>query len=177
MRRRGFISMARNEQFDSTCIVSTGGTFEKVYNTVTERMELAAGQTVVPEILSAANVEDVSVRTIIGKDSLDIGSSDRLELTRFLSRGEFKRYVVVHGTSRLVETARFLVEERIDVAVVCTGAMKPYRYSHIEASFNLGFALGVCRLMKRGVVIAMNGRVFDPYLCSKDEVLGRFVPS
>lgn len=155
------------------CIVSTGGTFEKSYDTLSENM-IISNESVIPEILTDSNVKYLEVRYPIGKDSLDINDKDRKSLLINLQKWGFERYVIVHGTSKIVETAKYLERESKGLVVVVTGAMKPYHYCATEASFNLGCAIGYCNVLKKGVWIAMNGRLFSPNNCVKDIKTGTF---
>lgn len=163
----------RKEYIERICIVSTGGTFEKSYDILSENMVISS-DSVVPDILNYSNVEYPEVRYLIGKDSLDINDEDRRELCTYLEEWGFSRYVIVHGTSRIVETAKYLDQENKGRVIVVTGALKPYRYCGIEASFNLGCAIGYCNAVNKGVWIAMNGRLFRPYNCVKNRKNGVF---
>lgn len=158
-KRKGYI--------ERICIVSTGGTFEKSYDVLSENMVISS-DSVVPDILNYSNVKYPEVRCLIGKDSLDVNDNDRRELLTHLEKWGFDRYVIVHGTSRIVETAKYLARESKGRVIVVTGAMKPYRYCGIEASFNLGCAIGYCNALNEGVWVAMNGHLFNPDNCVKN---------
>jgi L-asparaginase len=40
--------------------------------------------------------------------------------------------------------------------------MEPARFKYSDAPFNIGGAVAAVQILKPGVYIAMNGRIFDP---------------
>lgn len=155
-------------------IVCTGGTFDKVYDPIQER--LTVGTPPASErILKFANASAASLVTVAGKDSLDLTAEDITEIYSAVSGAREMSVVVVHGTSRLVENARNcpIVAGK---TVVFTGAMVPASVEPSEASFNLGFAVAAARLLDPGVWVAMNGLVFVPSQVIKNREKGCFEP-
>ncbi|MBK1649615.1 asparaginase domain-containing protein [Rhabdochromatium marinum] len=167
------MSTKKHGVIENICVISTGGTFEKSYDPLLEGFVISP-ESAVPKILSHSNVFHLDFRSSIGKDSLDMSEEDREELLRNLDEWGFKRYVIVHGTSRIVETARFLSRYDTGKVIIVTGAMKPYRYCATEAAFNLGCAVGYCSSMKEGIWITMNGKLFTPDNCLKNPETGIF---
>ena len=156
-------------------IVSTGGTFEKIYNPPTESMTLSA-PSCIPDILAAAGVERAAFHSLMQIDSQDMTDADRRRVLAYVAALEGERFVVVHGTSTMVETARLFAAELAGKGVyVFTGAMVPFSHSPIEASFNLGGALALARSAAPGIYIHMHGQVFDPAHTAKDVARARFV--
>ena len=87
----------------------------------------------------------------------------------------YGRYVVVHGTSTMLETARKFQQLGLDGVYVFTGAMVPFCYKQTEASFNLGGAIALARTLPKGIYVHMHGRIFDPAASRKDVAAARFV--
>ena len=158
-------------------IVSTGGTFDKVYDPVSERMRLGRGSCV-PTILARSGVTRVPVDAPLSIDSLEMTREMRVALlahVRDLSRDRPARVVIVHGSGSIVETARFFLESGVPGTIVFTGAMKPFSCDAVEASFNLGGAVALAATLGPGVSIFMHGELFDPRRARKDQAIARLV--
>lgn len=152
--------------------LATGGTFDKVYYDALSDYRIGDPQ--VPAILKQAAVSvDYQVEAIIGKDSLDIDDVDRTALRTRIANDANTHFVVIHGTDTMAETARFLqaIEEK---TIVLTGAMQPARFKNSDAEFNIGFALAAVQLLKSGVYIAMNGKIFTADKVHKNRNKGCF---
>ena len=104
---------------------------------------------------------DVTVRTLMMVDSLDMTDADRQLIARSCRDVPESRIVITHGTDTMVATARVLADEAAEKTIVLTGAMIPIAFGSSDGLFNLGGALTVVQVMPPGVYIAMNGRVFD----------------
>ena len=140
-------------------VVVTGGTFDKEYDEL--RGTLFFQDTHVTEMLrlGRCNVE-VSVRTLMMIDSLDMTEEDRATIVDHCRRCEEDRIVITHGTDTMVETAHALAAAMSDKTVVLTGAMIPYAFGSSDGLFNLGSALSFVQVLPAGVYVAMNGRIF-----------------
>lgn len=154
-------------------VFCTGGTFNKIYDHISEKMSFD-GYTVVPSILEKVENSDVNCSMIFQKDSLDFSELDLQMMYEQISEATENKIVLVHGTSRLVETAIYLSERLVDKSIVVTGAMRPYAYCKTEASFNLGYAIAAAALVVPGVWVAMHGTLFEPHRVTKDHAAGRF---
>ena len=153
----------------------TGGTIDKVYNQ--SNGELEFDQTHFPEILSRARVEvDLLIEEILLIDSLDMVEADRELILEKCAKCEERFILITHGTDTMCETARLLGESSIDKTIVLFGSMVPYSVSDSDAFFNFGYALGSLQLLKAGVYIAMNGRIFPWNDVEKNMSLGIFQP-
>jgi len=152
--------------------LATGGTFDKLYYDALSDYQIGDPQ--VPAILRQAAVSvDYQVDTIIGKDSLDINNADRAALRSRINNDTNTHFVVIHGTDTMPETARSL-QGINDKTIVLTGAMQPARFKDSDAEFNVGFAVAAVQLLKPGVYIAMNGRVFAADKVRKNRDQGCF---
>ncbi|MBO9712174.1 asparaginase domain-containing protein [Sphingomonas sp.] len=154
-------------------IIGTGGTFDKSYDAVRERLAFGEPSSL-PRILKEAHLRGCSFNDVMRLDSLDMTDSHRKTLAKCILDDKRSRFVVVHGTSRLVETGIFLSDKIVDRTVVLTGALCPFLYSETEASANLGGAIGVSRILNHGVYLFMHGRVFSPNNCQKNARTGVF---
>jgi L-asparaginase len=154
-------------------IIITGGTFDKQYDEI--RGSLTFKDSHLPEILKFVRCAvpiELELNQLI--DSLDMHTSNRLNVLESCRRAPEERIVITHGTDTMVETARVLGEARLEKTIVLTGAMVPYVFSSSDAVFNLGSAVTAVQVLPYGVYIAMNGRVFAWDKVRKNRELGVF---
>jgi len=141
------------------CIFVTGGTFDKTYDEI--RGRLSFGDTHLPEMLRLGRSRvEVSIRTLMMIDSLDMTDTDRDVIVRHCAQCGDSRIVVTHGTDTMVETAAALARGVPGKTIVLTGAMIPYAFGSSDGLFNLGSALSFAQVLPPGVYIAMNGQHF-----------------
>ncbi len=153
----------------------TGGTFDKEYNELTGT--LAFTDTHLPEMLRLGRCRvDVSIRTLMMIDSLDMSDADRAIIVGQCRQAAEMRILVTHGTDTMVETARALAgEDRLAAkTIVLTGAMVPYAFGSSDGLFNLGSALSFVQVLPPGVYLAMNGRCFAWDRVRKNRETGAF---
>ena len=152
--------------------LATGGTFDKVYYDALSDYRIGNPQ-VLSILKQAAVTVDYQVEAIIGKDSLDLNDADRAALHTRIANDANTRFVIIHGTDTMAETARAL--QGIDnKTVVLTGAMQPARFKNSDAEFNAGFAFAAAQLLTSGVYIAMNGEIFTADKVRKNRDKGCF---
>jgi len=141
------------------CIFVTGGTFDKTYDEI--RGRLSFGDTHLPEMLRLGRSRvEVSIRTLMMIDSLDMTDTDRGVIVRTCAQCGDSRIVVTHGTDTMVDTAAALARGVPGKTIVLTGAMIPYAFGSSDGLFNLGSALSFAQVLPPGVYIAMNGQHF-----------------
>ena len=141
------------------CIFITGGTFDKTYDEI--RGQLSFGNTHLPEMLRLGRSRvDLSVRTLMMIDSLQMTDHDRELIVRNCAQCDHSRIVVTHGTDTMVETAAAVAKGVTGKTIVLTGAMIPYAFGSSDGLFNLGSALSFAQVLPPGVYIAMNGQHF-----------------
>jgi len=157
-------------------IVVTGGTFDKEYNELTGSLAFKA--THLPEMLRLGRSRvDVSIRTLMMIDSLDMTDADRARIVDECRQSGEARILVTHGTDTMVDTARALaagLPAGVGKTVVLTGAMIPYAFGSSDGLFNLGSALSFVQVLPPGVYIAMNGRCFEWDRVRKNPQTGAF---
>ncbi|MGC4036694.1 MAG: asparaginase domain-containing protein [Chitinophagaceae bacterium] len=154
-------------------IFITGGTFDKEYNELTG--ELFFKETHLPEMLSRSrNTVDVTVRTLMMIDSLNMTDEDRDLIAHQCRNAEEKNIIITHGTDTMTVTAKVLAEKIKDKTIVITGAMIPYKFGSSDGFFNLGSALAFAQSLPAGIYIAMNGRAFNWDNVRKNRQTGQF---
>lgn len=154
-------------------LLITGGTFDKEYD---ERNgSLYFKDTHVHEMLRLGRCRlEVSVRTVMMVDSLDMTDADRTLILDTCRKTAEERIVVTHGTDTIAETARVLGEAGLQKTIVLTGAMIPWAFGSSDGLFNLGSALSFVQVLAHGVYVAMNGRYFNWDNVRKNRELGVF---
>lgn len=157
---------------DHLCVVTTGGTIDKIY--FDDKSDFQVGEPQIGRILEELGVAfRFTVIPILRKDSLHLDEGDR-ELVRATIAAQQARHVLVtHGTDSMVETARVLASIA-GKTIVLTGALNPARFRGSDAEFNIGTAVGAVQSLPPGVYIAMNGRVWDPEKVRKNADANRF---
>ena len=160
---------------DHLCVVTTGGTIDKIY--FDDKSDFQVGDPQIGRILEELGVAfRFEVIPILRKDSLHLDAADR-ELVRDTIAAQDARHVLVtHGTDSMVETARVLAAIPGKV-IVLTGALNPARFRGSDAEFNIGTAVGAVQSLPPGVYIAMNGRIWDPAKVRKNIDANRFEPA
>jgi L-asparaginase len=154
-------------------IFVTGGTFDKTYDEI--RGGLAFADTHLPEMLRLGRSRvDVSVRTLMMIDSLEMTEADRELIVRNCQQCDETRVVVTHGTDTMIETAAALARGVTGKTIVLTGAMIPYAFGSSDGLFNLGSALAFAQTLPAGVYVAMNGRFFAANRVRKNKTAGIF---
>ena len=155
-------------------IISTGGTFNKVYNSKTGALDIDKSSNALKNIASKWLTE-FEILNIIGKDSLEMTNHDRLELLSTIHQSDYDKIIIVHGTDTMDITAEYLAEAELKKSIVLTGAMVPYSIDPVEATANLASAYGYLNaLEKEGVFIAMNGVMESYDKVKKNRKEGRF---
>lgn len=154
-------------------IFVTGGTFDKTYDEI--RGVLSFEDTHLQEMLTLGRSRvDVTVRTLMMVDSLDMTDADRELIARNCVQSAESRIVITHGTDTMVETARAIAAGVAGKTVVLTGAMIPYAFGSSDGLFNLGSALSFAQVLPPGVYVAMNGQHFPWDQVRKNRTTGAF---
>lgn len=154
-------------------IFVTGGTFDKEYNELTG--QLFFKDTHIQDLLTLGRSRlDVSVRTLMLIDSLEMTDSDRNIIVESCARSEEDKIVITHGTDTMTVTAGLLAHHIKNKTIIITGAMIPYKFGSSDGLFNLGSALAFAQSLPYGVYIAMNGRYFDWDRVRKNKQTGYF---
>jgi L-asparaginase len=160
-------------------LVSTGGTIEKTYDSLSGL--LTNQVSVLDVMLASLELRGVELERIhlMNKDSLEMSPEDHTLIARVAGE-EARRHdgvVVVHGTDRLAVTGERIVEMwgRPAAPVVLTGAMRPYELRNTDALQNLTEALLAAQLLPPGVYAVMHAQVLAFPGVVKDPALGSFI--
>src|SRR6202051_1032336 len=141
-------------------IFVTGGTFDKEYNEITG--QLFFKETHLPEMITRSRVTpEVTVRTLMMIDSLDMKPGDRELIVNECNAAPKDRIIITHGTDTMAVTAAVLAGKVPEKTIVLTGAMIPYKFGSSDGFFNLGCALAFVQCLPAGVYVVMNGRYFN----------------
>ncbi|MDD5401299.1 MAG: asparaginase domain-containing protein [Sulfurimonas sp.] len=155
-------------------ILNSGGTFNKQYNPLNGELEVPYNNSAIERILQSVESK-YDVAGVIYKDSLDMTMSDRKMLANIIMESKDDTFVIVHGTDTMHMSAEFLSEIFDDRKIVFVGAMKPFEIDNIEASLNLGMAIGFAKAVQKvGVYICMNGYVEPWHKIRKNTKFGKF---
>ena len=154
-------------------LLVTGGTFDKEYNELQGTLDFK--DTHIREMLKLGRSKvDVSIRTLMMVDSLDMSDEDREIIKDACLRSKEEQILITHGTDTMEVTARYLGERIKDKTVVLTGAMIPYVFGSSDGLFNLGSALAFVQALPHGGYVAMNGRCFSWENVHKNRSIGMF---
>lgn len=154
-------------------IFVTGGTFDKEYNELTG--ELFFKDTHIQDLLLLGRSRlDLSIRTLMLIDSLEMTDADRNVIVESCKRCSEDKIVITHGTDTMTTTAGILAHEIKDKTIILTGAMIPFKFGSSDGLFNLGSALAFAQSLPHGVYVAMNGRYFNWDSVRKNKQTGFF---
>jgi L-asparaginase len=138
-------------------IISTGGTFNKVYNPLNGELEIDITNQALKRLEKQWMV-DFSIINIIGKDSLDMTEEDRKVVAKTVKNSSIENIIIIHGTDTMDKTAHYLATQNLDKKIILTGSMVPFSINPIEATANFSSAYGyLLSVEKTGVYIGMNG--------------------
>lgn len=154
-------------------LLVTGGTFDKEYNELQGTLDFKDTHVMEMLRLGRSRVE-VTVRTLMMVDSLEMSDEDREIIKDVCLRSKEERILITHGTDTMEVTARYLGERVKEKTVVLTGAMVPYVFGSSDGLFNLGSALAFVQALPHGVYVAMNGRCFSWENVHKNRAIGMF---
>lgn len=170
----GVPSATSAPRMDRLCIVTTGGTIDKIY--FDDKSDYQIGEPQIGGVLRELGVAfQFTVIPILRKDSLHISAEDRELLRATIAAQDTRHVLVTHGTDTMVATAKVLAEIP-DKTIVLTGALSPARFRGSDAEFNIGCAVAAVQCLPAGVYIAMNGRIWDPARVRKNVAANRFEP-
>lgn len=155
-------------------ILNSGGTFNKRYNPLNGELEVPYDNIAIEKIMLNVNGA-YNLAGVVYKDSLEMDSNDRKMLANIIFESTDDKFIIIHGTDTMHVTAEFLSEIFEDRKIVLTGAMKPLEIDNIEASFNLGMAIGFMHSeVQNGVYICMSGLIEPWNQIVKNKSIGKF---
>lgn len=156
-------------------LLTTGGTFEKVYRIGHGGLDFHDSQ-IASWKTQCQMPKNTRLEVVMLVDSLDMTDEQRAMLCQQIRLSPENHVVVIHGTDTLVASARMTAStRRPEQVVVFTGAMVPASCAGSDALFNLGMAFAAVQCQPAGVWVACSGEVFDAQAVEKNRELGRFV--
>ena len=157
-------------------VINTGGTFNKVYNTIKGHLEVTSDNSALDNIIKHCHNVEFEIDNIISKDSLDITNVDRHLMLKHIKEANTQNIILIHGTDTMDETAQFLEEHCEDKKVVITGAMIPMSIDAVEATMNFSQAIGFLNVqVPSGIYISMHGAVTLHQYIQKNKEIGKFL--
>ena len=154
--------------------IQTGGTIDKDYPKNKKGYAFEITEPAVERMLKRLSPAfDYEIVSLLRKDSLDLTADDREKIYATCLAADGDKIIVTHGTDTMIETAHFLSSIK-NKLIILTGAMKPEKFTDSDAPLNLGVALGAISLLKEGVFIAMNGRVYPVDEVARNPETGQF---
>ena len=156
-------------------LVQTGGTIVKDYPKTKKGYAFEIAEPATKRILQKIRPNfDFEIIPVAKKDSLDITEDDSKKIYEACQEANSDKIVITHGTDTIIKTARKLSDIKNKV-VVLTGAVRPEKFSDSDASFNVGTAIGAINILKNGVYIAMNGRIYPWHDVRRNPKTGQFI--
>lgn len=155
-------------------ILNSGGTFNKKYNPLNGELEVPYNNSAIEEILRSVDFK-YDLAGVAYKDSLEMTMDDRKRIANIIMESKDDTFIIVHGTDTMHLSAEFLAEIFEDRKIVFVGAMRPFEIDNIEASLNLGMAVGYAKAIREnGVYICMSGHVEQWNRIHKNTKFGKF---
>jgi len=155
-------------------ILNSGGTLNKRYNPLNGELEIPYDNDILQRILSSVEC-NYDLAGVVYKDSLDIDIQDRKMITNIIMESTDDTFIIVHGTDTMDVTAEFLSAIFEDRKIILVGAMNPFEIDNVEASLNIGMAIGFSKAVKEfGVYICMSGQIELWNNLEKNRVEGKF---
>ncbi len=165
-------------QFETIHFILTGGTIDSYWDGIADTA-IPLEHSVVPEFIRSLKLYNPTGFTeVCMKDSRKINEIDRQSVLATVEQSNYTKIIITHGTYTIPDTARFLKAnlKRTDQTIVLTSSMIPIRgFAPSDGPFNLGYAVGQVQMLKPGIYVAMNGKVFIPEDVVKAIQEGRFI--
>lgn len=157
--------------------IQTGGTIDKDYPKETEGYGFEIGKPAVERILQKVNPNiEFKVISLMRKDSLDLNDEDIDMLFNECMRTRDDKIIITHGTDTIVKTADRLhsISKKV---IILTGSLRPEKFADSDAPFNIGVAIGAINVLREGVYVAMNGRIYSWDNVMRNPETGQFIES
>lgn len=149
-------------------VFTAGGTIDKMYSEEKGTLNFSFGKQAIKE-LSENKVKlnfEYDIERLLAKDSLEMTDEDRQLIKKACEGTIADKILITHGTDTMINTAEILSTIPNKTAVL-TGASQPYKFRESDAEFNVSVAIGSLNVLKAGVYICMNGRVYEWDKCEK----------
>ena len=155
-------------------IFITGGTIDDL-NYGYEDKKQNSPKSLIPALLKQARLsEKYDAEVLFMKDSRLVTDEERKIIFENCKNCKENKIIITHGTMTMPITAKFLGKSSIKKTIVLTGSALPAKSKKSDAMFNLGFAFAAVQILKNGVYVAMNGKIFLWNNVSKNLKTGYF---
>jgi len=158
-------------------LIMTGGTIGKIYNEYKGRMENKPNGNDFLKQLRLPYL-DIEIIEIMCKDSMDITEKDRNNLLNTIQKLQKnkKPIIILHGTDRMVKSAKFCKENLLEISVpiIFTGSMKPMDCINSDAMQNITESIMACQIIHPDVYISFHSTIFDVNNVKKNKKMLRF---
>jgi L-asparaginase len=156
-------------------IINTGGTFSKIYNPISGKLEIPKNNKTIKKIIKHSQISNIKIKGLIYKDSLEFVKKDRKKLSNFIKNTQYKQIIIIHGTDTIDKTASFLDKNIKDKTIVLTGSMIPFSINPIQSVANFMQGFGFLKTYnKNGIYIAMHSHIQNYKFIKKNKKLGIF---
>lgn len=165
------------DRLDGTVhFVMTGGGIDSDYDGDVDSI-VPRENSVIPQYIARVKLDrPLQFTQVCMKDSRRLTEQDRQTIAEVIDNSDAQGFIVTHGNYTLPETARYL-ETRLgpsEKVVILTGGTPLEGVTMSTSAFNLGFAYAQLGVLRPGVCVCLNGRVFTPAGLSKLLDEGRF---
>ena len=158
-----------NISFNMVQIFLCGGTVDKTY--FPDREVFDFSDTHIQDMIAQSRIAELEIKVseVLQKDSLQMGEAGRKTICSACEHSPAEMIIIAHGTSTMSETAEY-IQKHVSTkkTIVLFGSMYPFEHSKTDALFNFGAALSTVQILKSGVYIAMNGRIWEAGTVKKD---------
>jgi L-asparaginase len=165
--------MAKREE-EAIKFLVTGGTIDNLEYS-SEEEQPKSHNSLIPKMLKQGRATvDYKVEVLMQKDGKFITENDREIIYEACIKAKENQIVITHGTTTIVETAKYLGKRNIDKTIVLVGSLVLGSDKNSDALFNLGTAIIAVKLLPKGVYITMNGKIFSWKNVFKNIKTGKF---
>lgn len=159
----------------------TGGTIDSVWIGSQDTVAVAE-HSILPDYLAALGKnlkfnDQFKFSEICMKDSRALTDEDRKNVLETIEESESEKIVITHGTYTIPDTAKYIKAhlKRKDQIIILVGSMVPINgFDFSDAPFNLGYVMAQLQILKPGVYVCMNAKVFTPEEVAKNIEEGKF---
>lgn len=154
----------------------TGGTIDSEWDAAADTA-VTRKESVIPKYFDKLKLDfDLAFKTVCMKDSRQITLDDLKQIVAAVESSNSDKILITHGTYTMPDTARYLQAQlKTKKSIVLTGSMVPLDgYSLSDAGFNLGFSIATLLTMQPGILLCMNGYLFEPDEVAKNMAEARF---
>lgn len=161
--------------------IMTGGTIDSIWIGAQDTVAVAE-HSILPDYFKSLGknlkfYDQFEFSEVCMKDSRALTEEDRKNVLKVVEESKAEKIIITHGTYTMPDTAKYLKAhlKRADQAIILVGSMVPINgFDYSDGPFNLGFAMAQMQVLKPGIYVCMNTRVFTPEEVAKNIEEGKF---